>query len=181
MNAYIESIITDQEKVKSLDHGARLAGNVHQEILLEPEFMQHIRWVEYMGLVCDEWLKCTRNRELKGINMIHSWIVRQFKNEYNPVHHHSGHISGVGYLKVPQNMGSSNQDGKPGNPNGKLVFIHGSPNVFCESTLEIQPEVGDFYLFPSYLQHAVYPFSGTDEERRSVSFNAVMDADAAAY
>ena len=25
--------------------------------------------------------------------MIKSWIVRQFKNEYNPMHIHSGHVS----------------------------------------------------------------------------------------
>ena len=27
--------------------------------------------------------------------MIASWIVRQFKNDYNPIHYHSGQISGV--------------------------------------------------------------------------------------
>ena len=39
----------------------------------------------------------------------------------------------------------------------------------------IQPEVGDFYLFPAYLLHTVYPFTESDEERRSVSFNAALD------
>ena len=41
-----------------------------------------------------------------------SWIVRQFQNEYNPLHLHSGHISGVGYLKVPKNMGETFQKNK---------------------------------------------------------------------
>ena len=40
--------------------------------------------------------------------------------------------------------------------------------------------VGDFYMFPSYMMHTVYPFSGTEEERRSVSFNANIDDKAAA-
>ncbi len=26
----------------------------------------------------------------------------QFENEYNPIHYHDGHISGVGYLKIPK-------------------------------------------------------------------------------
>ena len=43
------------------------------------------------------------------------------------------------------------------------------------STMNIVPKVGDFYLFPNYLMHTVYPFSGNDEERRSISFNAVID------
>ena len=44
------------------------------------------------------------------------------------------------------------------------------------STLKITPSVGDFYFFPNYMMHTVYPFSGTDEERRSISFNAEVDS-----
>ena len=46
-----------------------------------------------------------------------------------------------------------------------------------ESTFNIEPKVGDFYFFPHYLMHTVYPFSDSDEERRSISFNANIDAD----
>ena len=47
----------------------------------------------------------------------------------------------------------------------------------CPSTFNITPEVGDFYLFPNYLMHTVFPFKDTDEERRSISFNAFIDED----
>ena len=43
------------------------------------------------------------------------------------------------------------------------------------SKFEIIPQVGDFYFFPNYLMHTVYPFKDTDEERRSISFNATID------
>ena len=36
------------------------------------------------------------------------------------------------------------------------------------------------YLFPSYMMHTVYPFF-SDEERRSVSFNAFIDEEAAKF
>ena len=39
----------------------------------------------------------------------------------------------------------------------------------------IKPEVGNFYIFPNYMMHTVYPFKDTDEERRSISFNAKID------
>ena len=39
----------------------------------------------------------------------------------------------------------------------------------------IKPKVGEFYFFPNYMMHTVYPFKETDEERRSVSFNAYVD------
>jgi hypothetical protein len=181
MNEYVDNILKDELKLKELDHGSQLAGNVSQEILLEPEFMNKINWVGFIGLACNEWLKRTNGKELKDLAIIKTWIVRQFEHEYNPVHHHAGHISGVGYLKVPQNMGGSFNKDKPRNSNGNLVFIHGSANLFSKATFTITPEPGDFYMFPNYLQHAVYPFTGTDEERRSVSFNAIMDPESAIY
>jgi hypothetical protein len=34
----------------------------------------------------------------------------------------------------------------------------------------MKPEVGKFFMFPSWLQHMVYPFQG-DGERRTVAAN----------
>ena len=45
----------------------------------------------------------------------------------------------------------------------------------------VKPKVGDFYFFPNYLMHTVYPFTDTDEERRSVSFNAYLDKESSRY
>ena len=61
------------------------------------------------------------------------------------------------------------------NKNGKLMFIHGSHQFMSSSNLEITPEVGSFYLFPSYLLHLVNPFFDTNEERRSISFNSLIN------
>ena len=44
-----------------------------------------------------------------------------------------------------------------------------------KSTFSILPEVGQFYFFPNYMMHTVYPFTDSDEERRSISFNAKID------
>ena len=121
------------------------------------------------------WIKFSGLPEIKKFNVIAAWVVRQFKNEYNPTHWHGGHVSGVGYLKVPKTLGKNNQDTKKVNQNGQLELIHGSKMFLCKSTYKIEPKVGDFYFFPNYLMHAVYPFSETDEERRSISFNAKID------
>jgi len=179
MNRYADEIIKDDTQSKELDHGSQLVGNVHQEILLRTDFMQKIKWGEFLGKACEEWVAKERNKQLKKFHIIKSWIVRQFKNEYNPVHFHSGHISGVGYLKVPKNFGSYSQGNKRHNDNGKLELINGSKKLFCKPTYTITPTVGDFYLFPNYMLHTVYPFTGSDEERRSVSFNAKIDEEAA--
>jgi len=180
LNDYTDRIILDEEKIKKLDHSNQLAGKVKQEFLLENEFMQQIKWGEFLAKAINVWLQDDSNKELKSIDIIRCWIVRQFQNEYNPVHLHSGHISGVGYLKVPKSFGNVSEKKKI-NDKGRLTFIHGSVNLFSKATYVIKPEVGDFYLFPNYLLHTVYPFTDTDEERRSISFNAQLDKNSANY
>ncbi len=180
LNDYTDRVISDEEKIKKLDHSNQLAGKVKQEFLLENEFMQEIKWGEFLAKAIKVWLQDDSNKELKSIDIIRCWIVRQFQNEYNPVHLHSGHISGVGYLKVPKSFGNVSEK-KLINDKGRLTFIHGSVNLFSKATYVIKPEVGDFYLFPNYLLHTVYPFSDTDEERRSISFNAQLDKNSANY
>ena len=180
LNDYTDRIILDEEKITKLDHSNQLAGKVKQEFLLENEFMQEIKWGEFLAKAIKVWLQDDSNKELKSIDIIRCWIVRQFQNEYNPVHLHSGHISGVGYLKVPKSFGNVSEKKKI-NDKGRLTFIHGSVNLFSKATYVIKPEVGDLYLFPNYLLHTVYPFSDTDEERRSISFNAQLDKNSANY
>ena len=83
----------------------------------------------------------------------------------------------LGYLKVPSELGNKSQNIKKNNPNGHLVLIHGTKQFLSQSTFTIKPKVGEFYFFPNYMMHTVYPFKETDEERRSVSFNAYIDDD----
>ena len=175
MNNYVEEIITNKKKSEDLDFGKNLAGNVQQEFRLDVEFMKNNNWAEFLGKSCQKWLLDGHNISIKKFEIISSWIVRQFKNEYNPIHYHSGHISGVGYLKTPKNFGEYLQSSKRVNRNGQIALVHGNRMFNSKATININPIVGDFYLFPNYLMHTVYPFSGNDDERRSISFNAVID------
>ena len=175
LNKYIENIILDKKKSKDLDNGNTLAGHVTQELKLEENFLSSSGFLKFLVSSVSSWIKISENKEIKEFKMIKSWVVRQFQNEYNPVHWHGGHISGVGYLKVPSSLGNNPQKNKKYNNNGKIELLHGSKQFLSGSSLSITPEVGYFYFFPHYLMHAVYPFYGTDEERRSVSFNAFID------
>ena len=175
LNTYVENVISDEKKSKELDHGSRLAGNVKQEFQLEQSFLESSGFLKFLGIAVSNYVKFAMGEEIKKLDVLSSWIVRQFKDEYNPTHWHSGHVSGVGYLKVPESMGGQKQENKKSNPNGKLELIHGSKMFLCNSTLSITPKIGDFYFFPNYMMHSVYPFADTDSERRSVSFNAKID------
>ena len=175
INTYVDKIISDEKKSSELDYGAQLAGMVTQEFTIEKNFTQEVGLGKFLAGACEKWIELIYRKKISKFEIISSWIVRQFKDEYNPTHWHGGHISGVGYLKVPNKLGSTIKGKEKSNINGCLQLIHGSKMFMSESMYTVKPEVGDFYLFPNYLMHTVFPFTDTDEERRSISFNAFID------
>ena len=164
------------EIIEKLNYGEKLVGDVTQEFLLEIEFVKSSGWLDFLANCSKIYTELNEGKKITKFNLLKTWVVRQFKNEYNPTHWHGGHISGAGFLKVPKILGESVQKKKEINyRGGNLQLIHGSRMFTCPSTYNIIPEVGDFYLFPNYLMHTVFPFKGTDDERRSISFNATID------
>ena len=174
LNDYVDKIRNNEKLSKKFDAGKSLIGNVSQEINLSPEIIQESGWLSFLGNATKAWVKNSLNKEITKFNVNSSWVVSQYANQYNPVHWHSAHISGAGFLKVPTTFGETFQKDKK-NFNGNLSLIHGQRAFMSDAQYKITPEVGNFYIFPHYLMHAVYPFKDTDEERRSISFNAVVD------
>ena len=178
LNKYIDEIIINKKKSKDLDHGKDLVGDVTQEFLLEKEIMESSGWSKFLVTCVSRWIEAEYKKKITKFNIRASWVVRQFENEYNPTHWHGGHISGAGFLKVPSTLGQHTQDKKEIDyKGGNLQLIHGAQMFLCRSTLNIKPKVGDFYFFPNYLMHTVFPFKNSNEERRSISFNANIDED----
>ena len=175
LNNFVDKTLIDKQKTQELDYGRMLAGNVQQEFLLDKEFTTLSGWEFFLKENTEKWILESINKKITEFKIIDTWIVRQFENEYNPLHSHGGHISGVGYLKLPNDFGKTVQTSKDQNYNGKLQLVHGSKNFLSPITLNIVPKVGDFYFFPNYLMHSVYPFINKNAERRSISFNAYID------
>ena len=177
LNNYIDQVVINKKKSLKLDYGDNLVGDVTQEFTIEKNMMEKSGWGNFLMNCTSEWIKQEFNKNITKFIILNSWIVRQFKNEYNPTHWHSGHISGAGFLKVPKDLGKhyQNKENKKEYRGGNLQLIHGSRMFSSKSTMNIKPEVGDFYFFPNYLMHTVFPFKETDEERRSISFNAKID------
>tara|TARA_B100000674_G_C37699506_1_gene849860 strand:+ start:188 stop:832 length:645 start_codon:yes stop_codon:yes gene_type:complete len=176
LNNYIDKIILDKKKSNELDIGERLVGDVTQEFELEQKIMHESGWGQFLSNCVSKWIELETKNKITKFQILKSWVVRQYENEYNPTHWHSGHISGAGFLKVPSNLGKNKQDKKQiSYKGGSLQLMHGSRMFLSHSTYNIVPKVGDFYFFPNYLMHHVYPFKNTKEERRSISFNAKID------
>ena len=176
LNNYIDQLIQNKDKQNKLNWGHKLVGDVTEEFLLEKEIIEKSGWLNFLSICVQRWINIETQKKITKFNVERTWVVRQFQNEYNPAHWHSGHISGAGFLKLPSSFGKHKQINKEADyAGGKLQLIHGSKMFLCDSILSITPKVGDFYFFPNYLMHTVYPFKDTSEERRSISFNATID------
>ena len=98
------------------------------------------------------------------------WINFQKINDFNPIHSHSGDLSFVIYLKVPESIFSVNTNGNYKKA-GLIEFTYGEPvSYFDRENFTVQPYEGLMLIFPAKLQHSVPPF-WVDEERISVSGN----------
>ena len=172
INNFIDEVIKDKNKSKKFDWGKYLAGQVTQEIKLPKEIIDG-ELLNFLSESTKAFVESLTDKKVTKFQLISCWVVRQFQNEYNPIHWHSGHISGAGYLKLPNNFGASKQE-KDKNAHGRISFTHGTRQFLSLGTITRKPEIGKIYLFPNYLMHSVYPFYG-EGERRSMSFNAYIN------
>ena len=170
----INNVFDEKEKT-TVDWTTQLAGKIKKEKLVNHLLDDSIKgtfqmcFQEYMkraGLV----LQQTHQPVLDN-----AWINDMFAGEYNPAHFHSSKNSLVGlssvlFLKTPDTYGEVIINPKTPS-NGHLEFIGGQQHSLAISQLRLSPKVGDFFIFPYTLVHTVYPFSGTDEVRRTLSYN----------
>ena len=170
INKEFEKIIKNKNLSKKSDYSKKLVGQVKQEIELSKSFInKHLK--KFINENINKFLKKALNKKSNKIKIKNLWVVKQLKNDYNPIHFHNGDLSGVGYLKIPKNLTKGNKKLKT---NGTIDFIHGSKSFLSNSIYNHIPKVGDLILFPNYLMHTAYPFK-KDGERRSFSFNLEVD------
>ena len=170
INNEVDQTLKKKKLIKKLDYSKKLVGQVKQEIELSKSFIdKHLK--KFINENINKFLKKALNKKSNKIKIKNLWVVKQLKNDYNPIHFHNGDLSGVGYLKIPKNLTKGNKKLKT---NGTIDFIHGSKSFLSNSIYNHIPKVGDLILFPNYLMHTAYPFK-KDGERRSFSFNLEVD------
>ena len=170
INTEVDRILENKQLAKKLNYSKKLVGEVKQEFELPKTFIKK----NLSKLIAKEvkvFLKKSINKNAKKITIKNLWVVRQFQNEYNPIHYHDGHLSAVGYLKIPKNFNKSKKNIKT---NGTIDFISGTKTSLSNSIHNHIPKTGDMIIFPNNLMHTAYPFN-VEGERRSFSFNLDLD------
>ena len=169
INFEVEKIYKSKKLLKKYNYSKKLVGHVSKEVELNKKFVKTKLYRVIFNHV-KSLISKTCGKKIKKIKIKNLWVVSQFSNEFNPVHYHDGHISGVGYLKLPNYLKRE----KENEVFGSIDFINGNKMFLSDSIHNHKPKVGDVIIFPNYLMHTVYPFKSSGE-RRSFSFNIEID------
>jgi uncharacterized protein (TIGR02466 family) len=170
LNAEADRILYDDELSKEHDWSHNLAGNVKKEVAIDQNKIPN--FPEFLITMAKQYYKHTIEKDpIEGSKVgFRVWVVSQYKGDFNPMHIHDANLSGVAFLKMPPGFDAeyAKEDHHP--TAGCLEFLGSIPNHFARHSYIAKPKVGEFYLFPSWLTHQVYPFR-CEGERRSLAFN----------
>lgn len=165
--------------LKELDASEGLVGNVTNEVHVPqlPGVEGINNWIKEMSLkyvnrdykqkekTFNKYQKAYFSNEPK-ISITSEWVVRMNPGDFNPAHFHTNcHLSGLIYLKIPEGFESDS--------GGNIHFLHGNPADYYNNQYQAVPKVGDMYLWPSWLQHFVYPYK-CKGERWVMPFNVLI-------
>ena len=106
------------------------------------------------------------------IAIMKAWVNFMVAGEFNPPHIHTNcDFSSVLFIQVPKELKEERKKfiGTGGGP-GALSFMHGGAQNFSINHINLFPEEGDFFIFPSTLTHFVSPFTSKGE-RISIGAN----------
>ena len=101
INLEVDKILNDKERLKKSDYSNKLVGQVKQEFQLPKNFIKK-NLEKFLFKVVEDYIFKSLGKKISKIKIKNFWVVRQFNDEYNPIHFHDGHISGVGYLMIPK-------------------------------------------------------------------------------
>tara|TARA_R110000868_G_scaffold119724_1_gene317669 strand:+ start:2584 stop:3249 length:666 start_codon:yes stop_codon:yes gene_type:complete len=186
LNQVTDYILSDEDDLTSLNMEDRLAGQLkngkQRAIPLTDDTKKNTaiaNFLTFSNNLCLEYLKtyseiiprADKWGDSPGVEIYDLWVNQQLQGDYNPMHSHAQAgpcLSSVLYLKVPQQINDTTED-------GSLRFFwgdRGNTNMLeYPQILSIVPKPGDYYVFPSWVLHEVLPFRD-EGERRSLSWNA---------
>lgn len=176
--------VAEQSKESKLFFGHMLAGNIEQQFAAQFDIEQR---KQFLQIIYEHVHACVVEFD-KGQNKIFErgnvenitynlgsgpWINVQRAGEFNPAHQHTGNLSAVIYIDIPEAIAEENQNRHSEIKQpvaGIISFIHGDDSFWYRSIDHYQPKTGDIIIFPASLKHEVYPFK-SDVERISMAFN----------
>lgn len=192
LNNYLDKERLSQDKKSA---GDSLIGQIHQGEQLEMDYeLEELKLfrtiVENLGVsYLRHFVEFTKSQiQPKKVSMDKLWSVHSYAGDYNPIHDHLTSspmgISFTCWTKIPDQIAKPGEQeqlhydlyNSSGAIDGYINFTYGLNQTGDPERLRpsqsryVKPEVGKLLMFPSWMQHCVYPFFG-DGERRTVAGN----------
>ena len=189
LNDYLDTLRQNKQRESA---GSSLVGQIHQgeQLVMDYEDVKLIPFTRIVESLAAAYLRHFVEQtksplRAKRISMDKLWSVHSFEGDYNPIHDHTTAapigISFTTWTMVPEQIMQSSDErvdlyDSSGAIDGYINFIYGLNQVSDPERLRpsqsryIMPEPGKLLLFPSWMQHTVYPFFGQGE-RRTVAGN----------
>jgi len=191
LNTYLDELMEQEDRIS---HAGTLVGQIGhgQQLTMDHNDPKLADFCQMSGILATEYLKnfgsTGNNIGERQVGIDELWSVHSYERDYNPIHDHGTKtimgISCTSWTKVPEQILDQPTAGSPeyslynasGDSDGCLAFNYGINSLLDVERLRppqsfvIKPEVGKYLMFPSWLQHMVYPFEG-EGERRTVAAN----------
>ena len=164
---YDENIL----EMKPLNDG--LAGKIKDEHKISDHLTDELKGIFKQAF--EFYMTSIQKADQYEVEPDRAWVNEMKAHEYNPFHYHTGmksevRLSSVLVLKRPDTYGEEITR-KDSPHNGHLEFLGNDSSPIAVNQFRVDAKVGDFFIFPYTTLHGVYPFWGTDQARRTLSYN----------
>lgn len=195
INKYLNNLLNQKSKndhsktlVGQIKNGEQLTLNINDPLLASYRSLSIEMCGQYMERFKSKVSSAGVFSKKQKIEFDEVWSVHSFKGDYNPRHDHGTQsktgLSSTLWTKVPEGILSNPQVGSPdyssnnssGHFDGCIDFLfseqgaRSTEDLHPSGALTYKPEVGRMFIFPSWVNHTVYPFD-CDGERRTVAAN----------
>ena len=189
LNDYLDTLKQNKLRESAADY---LVGQIHQgeQLKMDHEDVSLTPFVRIVESLAAAYLRHFVEQTKsplrpKKISMDKLWSVHSYQGDYNPIHDHltaaQMGISFTTWTMVPEQIMKRDDQQvnlyeSSGAIDGFINFTYGLNQTADPERLRpsqsryIMPVPGKLLLFPSWMQHTVYPFIG-EGERRTVAGN----------
>jgi len=165
------------EKQKEEDARDTLAGHIKEEFHLPQGAVMNVLR-PYFQSYCKALFE-VRGLTIPTLKMSSAWVNYMKEGEFNPPHIHQVNretciLTCVLYLNIPEDL-QKEKHIATSYPPGSITFTYGESLLLNVSEFSMMPTKGDFFIFPGWLKHCVYPFK-SNGTRISVSANLIQES-----
>ena len=89
INIEVDKIISKKKLLKKFDYSNKLVGQVKQEFQLPKSFIKK-DLEKFLYKKVKDYIFESLGKNISKVRIKNFWIVRQFNDEYNPIHFHDG-------------------------------------------------------------------------------------------